>query len=425
MLDQFARQNRWWLDPAEIGRDRHLTRMREAQLRWEPPLPFRFDRDAIYTLRGPRQVGKTTVLKRQVAALLAEQWSPERILYLDVELAGLESASDLVGALRAYTDSRDSLRHADKSEPGRRLVILLDEVTRVRNWAGALRGLVDNDELRDATLIATGSHTSDVRHGSERLPGRRGGGSELDLELMPLSFRESVALIEPTLPLPATATAMRPAELRGSRRARALIRPRLTSLLERYLLTGGFLTALNDLVRDDRIRAETFDAYRAAIVGEFTRADLRESYLRELVDWSASHRGQEFDYSGIAADTKIGSKDTARRYLDLLEESYVSIVMQQTKSLTSPSPAFRSPKKLHPLDPLFWHLIQGWAANDPDPWPSAVDTMTRSADVGHLVESVVAVHLTRAFGDRLFYWRTSVRLCPYSRAFRRRTPGCR
>src|SRR5262245_36946134 len=158
MLDQFARQNRWWLDAAEIGRDRHLSRMREAPLRWEPPLPFRFDRDAIYTLRGPRQVGKTTVLKRQVAALLAEDWSPENILYLDGELAGLETASDLVGAVRAYTDSRGSLRNADQGEPGQRLVILLDEVTRVRNWAGALRGLVDNDEVRGVTFIATGSH---------------------------------------------------------------------------------------------------------------------------------------------------------------------------------------------------------------------------------------------------------------------------
>jgi predicted AAA+ superfamily ATPase len=33
--------------------------------------------------------------------------------------------------------------------------------------------------------------------------------------------------------------------------------------------------------------------------------------------------------------------------------------------------------------------------------------MTRSAEVGHLIESVFAVHLARAFGDRILYWRTS------------------
>src|SRR6187401_1360292 len=112
MLDQFARQNRWWLDPAGMSRDRHLRQLRQAQIRWEPPLPFQFDRDAVYTLRGPRQVGKSTILKRQIAALLAEGWPANAILYLDVELAGLETARDLVEALRAYTGSQPSWRNA-------------------------------------------------------------------------------------------------------------------------------------------------------------------------------------------------------------------------------------------------------------------------------------------------------------------------
>jgi predicted AAA+ superfamily ATPase len=164
---------------------------------------------------------------------------------------------------------------------------------------------------------------------------------------------------------------------------------------------------LNDVARDDRIRAETYQSYREGITGEFTRADLRESYLREVVDWSSRYLGQEFEYSRVAADTEIGSKDTARRHLDQLVEAYVAILLHQTRSLTVPAPAFRSSKKLHPIDPLFWHLIQAWAVNDPDPWPSAVETMTRSAEVGHLVESVLAAHLTRAFGDRVFYWHTT------------------
>src|SRR4051794_38039402 len=105
MLDQFARQNRWWLDPVEVRRDRHLRRLSEAPVRWEPPLPFTFERDAIYTLRGPRQVGKSTVLKRQIAALLADGWPARRILYLDVELAGLDTPRDLIAALREYLDA--------------------------------------------------------------------------------------------------------------------------------------------------------------------------------------------------------------------------------------------------------------------------------------------------------------------------------
>src|SRR5688572_21158554 len=143
MLAQFARQNRWWLDPAGIERDRHLRQLTQAPIRWEPPLPFRYDRDAIYTLRGPRQVGKSTILKRQIAALLAGGWPARAILYLDVELAGIETASDLVEALRAYLDSQASLRNVTPSGVGERMAIFLDEVTRIQDWAGAIRGLVD------------------------------------------------------------------------------------------------------------------------------------------------------------------------------------------------------------------------------------------------------------------------------------------
>src|SRR5437016_1783823 len=104
MFEQFARQNRWWLSSALIEQDRHLARLRAATLRGSPELPFRFDRDAIYTLRGPRQVGKSTVLKRQIRALLDSGWPATRILYLDVELAGLADGGDLIAALRAYLD---------------------------------------------------------------------------------------------------------------------------------------------------------------------------------------------------------------------------------------------------------------------------------------------------------------------------------
>ena len=404
MLDQFARQNRWWLGPTEVERDRHLRRLHEAPLRWEPPLPFQFDRDALYTLRGPRQVGKSTILKRQIAALIAAGWPARQILYLDVELAGLETASDLVAALRAYLDTE---RHPTRADANGRLAIFLDEITRVAGWAGAIRGLVDNDELLDVTVVATGSHTTDLRRGGERLPGRRGGGHELDLELLPLCFREYVALVDPALPLPPPVMAFAPSDLRDSQRDRALIRSRLDPLFERYVLAGGFLSAMNDVARHHQVLSETFQTYREAVAGEFTRAGLRETYLRELVDWLAHHLGQELDYRGIAADTDIGSKDTARHYLDHLVETYAAVLVHRTTSLTAPGPAFRSPKKLHPIDPLFWHLIRAWAANDPDPWPSAVETMTRSSEVGHLIESVLTVHLRRAFGDRVYFWRTS------------------
>src|SRR5437762_7968336 len=36
MFDQFARQNRWWLEPSAIATDRHLVRLRASPLQWAP-----------------------------------------------------------------------------------------------------------------------------------------------------------------------------------------------------------------------------------------------------------------------------------------------------------------------------------------------------------------------------------------------------
>ncbi|HEX5417706.1 MAG TPA: DUF4143 domain-containing protein, partial [Chloroflexota bacterium] len=185
------------------------------------------------------------------------------------------------------------------------------------------------------------------------------------------------------------------------------LRLQIEPLFSRYLSTGGYLTALNDEAIYGAVRAETFQTYREAIIGEFTRAKFREPYLREVVNWIAGHLGQEFDSRGIAADTDIGSKDTARNYVDHLAATYVVDIAYRTNSLTNTSPAFRAPKKLHPTDPLVFHLIRAWADSDPDPWPMAASTLQRPSEAGHLVESTVAVHLRRAIGERVYYWRVS------------------
>lgn len=187
--------------------------------------------------------------------------------------------------------------------------------------------------------------------------------------------------------------------------ARLAARSTLISLVPRYLATGGFLSALNDEAAFGSVQPDTYQKYREALVGEFTRAGLREAYLREVVGWMATHLGKEFDSRGIAADTDIGSKDTARSYVQHLEDTYTIDVFYRTNSLDHPSPSFRAPKKMHASDPLFFHMLRAWALADPDPWIQTQATLTQPAEMGHLVESVVAVHLRRAFGDRVYYWR--------------------
>lgn len=63
--------NPWWAAPSAIGDDPKLAELGSSGLEWASATLGRFDLDAdrVYTLRGPRQVGKTTLLKLLVRAL--------------------------------------------------------------------------------------------------------------------------------------------------------------------------------------------------------------------------------------------------------------------------------------------------------------------------------------------------------------------
>ena len=55
--------NPWWMDKKAINADPQIKDWEESKLKWDPGLDaFKAD-DYIYSLRGPRQVGKTTLIK--------------------------------------------------------------------------------------------------------------------------------------------------------------------------------------------------------------------------------------------------------------------------------------------------------------------------------------------------------------------------
>ena len=56
-------QNPWWEDASNIRLDPHIRAREESVLRWSPQICFE-GADLVYSLRGTRQVGKTTTVKR-------------------------------------------------------------------------------------------------------------------------------------------------------------------------------------------------------------------------------------------------------------------------------------------------------------------------------------------------------------------------
>lgn len=175
-------------------------------------------------LMGPRQVGKSTVLRQVIDDLLDRGWPPANLTYFDFEdhrVTSPVTARDVVAAEPGGLD------------PESPRIFLLDEVSSVHRWNRWLKQAVDQ---RVGRIIATDSAASLVREaGRESGPGR---WDEIWLE--GLTFRELVDFSQPG----------------GSESSSRALAPRL---LERYLLRGGFpehapsMTELQDDEDDEAV----------------------------------------------------------------------------------------------------------------------------------------------------------------------------
>ncbi|MCI0695904.1 ATP-binding protein [candidate division KSB1 bacterium] len=401
-IEILRRQNPWWAEMAAINEDPHLTEYDQAIVKWEPPHlhTLKLDRDLIYILLGPRQVGKTTFFKLLTRHLLIERnVHPRTILYLNCEALGPQTPQALAELLRDYilwakTFSKD------------RLYILLDEATYLKDWERGLKIVADEGKLKKATLIATGSHAAGIRKGGERLPGRRGRDERLDLMLLPLSFRNFLLARNPALEnkLPAFEK-WNQKMLFAAAQEIALWADQIGSYFSIYLRTGGFPRSIRDEAEHGRVKQDVYKLYRDAFAGDLARLGRRESLLRELAQWLINRRENPFDWSDAARETQLGTHPTVREYVEDAEAAFLLEVLYKSKSLGESLRAPRSSKRVYFADPFSFHCFRSWVFGYDNAWRATEEFLADPNNLGYLVESMVASHLRRQFGERIFYWR--------------------
>jgi len=397
------RDNPWWGSIDAIDRDPQLEELAARQLVHEHEVPFDLHADAVLTIRGPRQVGKSTLLKRLVRRLIRSGAPTRTIMYLDVEGANLLTPHALQVAIREYLDWMRS------SFPDHRAYIFLDEITGIKSWGTAIRVLHGRGALRNCSMICTGSHARDVKRGAERAPGRKGAVEAWDWIMMPLSFRDYIAMHQPSLvrELP-TFDPTRPAEAAEVVQDVRLHERTIVPLFQRYLLTGGYPHAVSAEAEHNEIPARVYRLYQEAFRGEIVRAGHREDLFRELVSWLGVDRlGAEFNWSDGSGDTAIGSHHTVREYLEDAQAAFIWHILHRVKSVGAPTPAPRSPKKLYPVDPFAWHVLRSWVSGSTNPWGDSMAFVARPKELSMLVESIVGDHLRRWRGPYTLYHRAA------------------
>jgi len=146
-------------------------------------------------VRGPRQVGKTTLQGQLIEHLIErEHVAPQRVLRVQFdEIQSLTRVEDPILAIaRWFADSLQRRTFNEAARAGEIAYVFLDEVQNLRDWAPQIKSLVDHHTVR---VLVTGSSSLRIEAGLDSLAGRIASvdmGTLLLREIAGLRFGASV-----------------------------------------------------------------------------------------------------------------------------------------------------------------------------------------------------------------------------------------
>lgn len=342
-------QNPWWSDPKAIDKDKHLLDYNSAKVKF--PLPNLAVKNGVYVLRGPRQVGKTTLIKNMIKERLKNN-DPETLFYFSAE-----SGYPLEQALREYLDFANT----------KKKTIFLDEVTTNEKWATKLKYLIDSGKIsNNDVVVITGSSSIDLKSGAERLPGRSIEGREYFF--YPYSFRDYT---EKNIPY----SDLVKFDLASAKKLH--LNEELRAAFVQYIKNGGFPPVWNT----DRELAK--ERYARWIEGTVSKSKKSIIYARELL--TKLNEKTVFDFLGLARETSIKSHHTVEDYLSFFEAGmFGKLIYNYSLAINAPDP--KKEKKFIFLDRFISELFP----------PNRKESL--------IVEDIIGSHLLRVC-DHLYFYR--------------------
>jgi uncharacterized protein len=230
----------------------------------------RLGRKKAILILGPRQTGKTTLVKQILSDFTGKS------MYMN--------ADEPFDRMRLTDASSDQLRQLVGSND----LLVIDEAQRIPNIGLTLKLLVD--QLPDKQVIATGSSSLDLANSiNEPLTGRL-----FTYSLLPISWQEWTSNV---------------GTLTGER------------ALEQRLLFGSYPDILNNPGDEPALLSSLAAGYLYKDVlsfGNIRKPELLEKLLQGL----ALQLGNEVSYNELSNLLKI-SKETVAQYIDLLEKSFI------------------------------------------------------------------------------------------------------
>lgn len=233
-------------------------------------------------IRGPRQYGKSTWLDINLRRS-AEEFGKASSFYLNGD--EISSPDELVEEMKniypAYSREAKIKR------------LFIDEITAVPNWEKAIKRIIDQGLFKDVLVITTGSKASDLRHGSEKLPGRKGTLPKNEYIFLPISYREFKLNSEAA---------------HGNKSWIA------------YLLTGGSPVACNDICQFKRLPEYFIQLVRDWVLGEIVSSGRSRLALTQLLHVIMNYGGHPVGFAKLAREGGLANNTVASGYIEQLSD---------------------------------------------------------------------------------------------------------
>jgi hypothetical protein len=365
--------NPWWKNET----DPKYQDWKDSNVAWVPKFlekislkPF-----SLHFLSGPRQVGKTTAIKILIHDLVKDR-DPFSVFYYPCN--EVMDHRELGKILDDYLNARDA-RGITGS------VIVLDEITFVKEWWRAVKDRIDQGLLKKDVLIVTGSASIDLLKHKEMFPGRRGNGK--DMVLNPLDF-SSYAKMLGGMDLKSGGIL----DLDANAKANAVFDTTLKGLFERYLETGGFPKSIQDMKRYGHVTEESLQTYLDWLKGDWAKAGCSDGYMKEILSYLMLAKGTTVSWNTAGQRSGSISPNTVRSYVETLGGIHALLTLNYLSAQGRVE--YRKNKKLHFKDPFIFKVLTRFTGV-----PALRD---------RVVEATVASHLSRVAPVYFWQGRTEV-----------------
>ncbi|MGA1871374.1 MAG: ATP-binding protein [bacterium] len=381
-------QNPWFMDFRNIHEDVHLARLNRYRYIWREKsfLEYHFE-DGIYFLYGPRQIGKSTLLKMFIQDHITSENSTA-FFYFNCDF--LDSKKEIVELVEVYLSKIPKLNQ--------RIYILLDEITSIHDGILGVKFLVDSGKSKNITYILSGSSSVNIKKTGEYLPGRRAKG--IDFVLIPLSFSDFLNLQYTWIP---SFIENINDQNREKKYYELTSEINLPDLFDDYLMCGGIPRVINEFYKNQEIDYEIQEIYKNWISSEVAKHNKKEYLIKIILNRISLSLGSTVSYNSFLQDAGIGSHNTVHDYLDFLENAYI-INQLYHFDFHQQKVQYRKNKKIYFIDSYIGHMIDWWV-NSRVKLNS--DFIKNNLLASRIVENVVFNNLKRIHGEDLYFYRNN------------------